>query len=240
MKTGYIHSFESMGLVDGPGIRTVVFFQGCSLRCSYCHNPDTWDYGKGQQYTVDDLMKKINRFKPYFKNGGGVTFSGGDPLMQPQFLIECLKACKASGIHTTIDTSAFGIEKYYDEILKYTDLVLLDIKHFDNDGFIEITGHGMQHLLKFIECLNASSCKVWIRHVVVPGITDSEDHIKNLANFIKQIKDIEKIELLPYHTLGAHKYENLNIPYKLKDVPPMNKARTRELEEMIKKEMQMK
>lgn len=237
MKTGYIHSFESMGLVDGPGIRTVVFFQGCTLRCSYCHNPDTWDFNKGKEYTAMEVVNKIRRFKPYFKNNGGVTFSGGEPMMQAEFLIECLKECKKEGIHTVIDTSAQGLSKYYAEILKYTDLVLLDIKDITNEKFKLITGQSIDHLLKFIQFLNASDCKVWIRHVVVPGLTDSTKHIEDLIAFIKQINNVEKVELLPYHTLGVHKYNNLGLSYKLKNVPPMDKINTKELEAHIKKEL---
>lgn len=239
MKTGYIHSFESMGLVDGPGIRTVVFFQGCALRCSYCHNPDTWEFNKGKEYTVMDVINKIRRFKPYFKNNGGVTFSGGEPLMQPEFLIECLKECKKEGIHTVIDTSAHGISKYYSEILEYTDLVLLDIKDISNEKFKLITGQNIDHLLTFIDSLNKSKCKVWIRHVVVPGITDSKDHINGLISFIKNINNVEKVELLPYHTLGVHKYNNLGLSYPLKNVQPMDKLKTKELEAYIKKELQI-
>lgn len=233
MLTGRVHSIESMGLVDGPGVRTVVFLQGCKLRCSYCHNPDTWAMDGGTEMAPEDLLKKILRFKPYFeKSGGGVTFSGGDPLLQPEFLLEMLKLCKEKGIHTTIDTAGYGFGDY-EEILKYTDLVLLDIKHVDDIGYKNLAGKSKRGLLMFLEALNKSNCKVWIRHVVVPGITDSEEHIDKLAEIIKDIKNVEKIELLPYHTLGVTKYEKLGMPYRLSEVEPMDKKRNKELENRL-------
>ncbi|MCY6957066.1 pyruvate formate-lyase-activating protein [Clostridium brassicae] len=232
MINGRIHSFESMGLVDGPGIRNVVFMQGCPLRCLFCHNPDTWDFNSGTEISSKDLINKIIKFKPYFRNNGGVTFSGGEPLMQPEFLLEMLKLCKENNIHTAIDTSGYGIGNY-DEILKYTDLVLLDIKHVNNEDFKTITGVTIDKLKEFIEAINFSNTKVWIRHVVVPGITDSDSHIKELKNFIKTIKNIEKIELLPYHTLGVEKYQILKKDYKLKHIKPMDKVLCKSLEKKL-------
>lgn len=229
MTIGRIHSFESMGLVDGPGIRNVVFFQGCPLRCSFCHNPDTWKFNGGYEVKPEDLIKKILRFKAYFKREGGVTFSGGEPLMQPEFLLEILKLCKEQGIHTALDTSGYGHEKI-EEILSYTDLVLLDIKHVHEEGFKFITGQSIENLLRFIKILNSSKSRVWIRHVVVPGITDSLDHINKLANIIKTIHNVDKIQLLPYHTLGVHKYENLNYTYQLQNLEPMDKNKCLSLE----------
>lgn len=232
MITGHIHSFESMGLVDGPGIRNVVFLQGCPLRCSFCHNPDTWNFNGGYEITPEELVKKIIRFKPYFKNNGGVTFSGGEPLMQPEFLLETLKLCKENNIHTAIDTSGY-YNGNLNEILKFTDLVLLDIKHVDNFSFKSLTGVSMERLLNFIKTLNNSNCKVWIRHVVIPEITDSIEHIKSLKKIINTINNVEKIELLPYHTLGVNKYKNLNIDYKLKDVQPMRKNKLKTLQQIL-------
>jgi pyruvate formate lyase activating enzyme len=235
---GRVHSIESMGLVDGPGVRTVVFLQGCKLRCSYCHNPDTWAMDGGNEMTPEELLRKIMRFKPYFeRSGGGVTFSGGDPLLQPEFLLEMLKLCRENGIHTTIDTSGYGFGQY-DEILSYTDLVLLDIKHVDDFGYKNLTGRSKHGLDQFLEALDRSDVRVWIRHVVVPGITDSDEHIEKLKAIIKDIKNVEKVELLPYHTLGVQKYEKLGIPYRLENVKPMNKEKTklleRELNDFIK------
>lgn len=237
MVKGFIHSIESMGLLDGPGIRTIAFFQGCALRCSYCHNPDTWKLSTGKEYTPADLIKIVERFRPYFKNSGGVTFSGGDPLMQPEFLIQCLKLCREKGIHSTIDTSGIGISDYYEEILTYTDLVLLDLKHVDEEGFKELTGHSMEELKKFLKTLKKVKNKVWVRHVIVPGITDSEEHLDRLAELINTIDNVERIELLPYHTIGAHKYEQLNIPYKLKDLHPMDKEKTKELQKYLESKL---
>ncbi|AWI06530.1 pyruvate formate-lyase-activating protein [Clostridium drakei] len=237
MTLGKMHSFESMGLVDGPGIRTVVFMQGCSLRCAYCHNPDTWNFQGGTEITPEELVKKIVRFKPYFKNGGGVTFSGGDPLMQPDFLIEALKLCKEQGIHTTIDTAGYGVGKY-DEILKYTDLVLLDIKHVDDCGYRNLVGQSKKGFDEFLQAVQEANTKLWIRHVVVPGITDSEEHIKKLASIIKSIKNVEKVELLPYHTLGVEKYNKMGIEYKLSNVDSMNKEELNKLYKILNKEME--
>ena len=234
MIKGRIHSIESMGLVDGPGIRTVVFFQGCALRCAYCHNPDTWGLNGGTEISSEELMKKILRFKPYFqKSGGGVTFSGGDPLLQPDFLLEMLKLCKENDIHTTLDTSGYGLGNY-EEILKHVDLVLLDIKHVDDLGYKNLTGKSKKGLDTFLEALCNSGTKLWIRHVVVPSITDSEEHIAKLGNIIKTIPNVEKVELLPYHTLGKEKYEKLGIQYRLENIEPLEVDKVRKLEKIIK------
>ena len=195
MLKGKIHSIESMGLVDGPGIRVIVFMQGCALRCKYCHNPDTWVTEGGKEYTPEEIVNKIKRFKTYFeRSGGGVTFSGGDPLRQPEFLIETLKRCKEEGIHTCLDTSGVGLGEY-DEILKYTDLVLFDVKHVTREGYKNVTLMEIDESLKFIEALNRNNTKVWIRHVVVPNLTDGEEHILELTEFIKKINNVAKIEL---------------------------------------------
>lgn len=223
MLTGNIHSIETMGLVDGPGVRVVVFLQGCSLRCKYCHNPDTWAFNCGKEYTPKELIKKISRFRTYFqKNGGGVTFSGGEPLKQPEFLLESLKLCKEAGINTCIDTAGYGFGEY-DEILKYTDLVLFDVKHFTREGYKNITQMEIDNSLVFLEAMKKNNTKMWIRHVVVPGITDGEEHIKAFKEFIKDIPNVEKVELLPYHLLGQNKYEGLGIKYPLEGIPAMDK-----------------
>lgn len=237
MTMGRIHSFESMGLVDGPGIRCVVFMQGCALRCAYCHNPDTWAFSGGTEMTPQELLKKIIRFKPYFKNNGGVTFSGGEPLMQSEFLIEALKLCKEAGIHTVIDTAGYGIKKYYDEILKNVDLVILDIKHVDNEGYENLVGKGKNGFDEFLEAVQRANTKLWIRHVVVPGITASEEHIRKLAKIIKDIRNVEKVELLPYHTLGVDKYKAMGLDYKLIDIDSMDKKDIDKLEKILKEEL---
>jgi len=228
MVKGNVHSIESMGLVDGPGIRTVVFLQGCALRCKYCHNPDTWAASGGEEYTPEELVKKIERFKTYFaSSGGGVTFSGGEPLRQPEFLLEALKLCKSKGINTCIDTAGYGFGDY-DEILKYTDLVLFDIKHFTPEGYKNVTLMNIDESLKFLESMKRNNTKMWIRHVVVPGLTDDIEHLKELKKYIDKIPNVEKVELLPYHLLGANKYEVLGIKYPLENVEAADK-------ELIKK-----
>lgn len=228
MVKGNVHSIESMGLVDGPGIRVVVFLQGCALRCKYCHNPDTWATNGGEEYTPEQLVNKIERFKTYFaSSGGGVTFSGGEPLRQPEFLLETLKLCKSKGINTCIDTAGYGFGDY-DEILKYTDLVLFDIKHFTPEGYKNITLMNIDESLKFLEAMKRNNTKMWIRHVVVPGLTDDVEHLKELKKYIDEIPNVEKVELLPYHLLGTNKYEGLGIKYPLENVKAMDK-------ELIKK-----
>jgi len=223
MIKGRIHSIESMGLVDGPGIRVVVFFQGCALRCKYCHNPDTWAMEGGEEYTAERLVKKISRFKSYFdRSGGGVTLSGGEPLRQPDFLIEVLKLCKENGIRTCVDTAGYGFGNY-DEILKYTDLVLFDVKDITREGYKNVTLRDMDESLNFLEAMKRNNTKMWIRHVVVPGMTDGEEHIKSFKEFIQDIPNVEKVELLPYHLLGVNKYEMLKIPYPLEGVASMDK-----------------
>ncbi len=224
MTNGYVHSIESMGLVDGPGIRTVVFLQGCSLRCLYCHNPDTWDISsdKAKIMTPDELIGRLVRFKSYYGTDGGVTFSGGEPLMQPDFLAEALSLARMNGIGTALDTAGVGLG-FYDDILENTDLLLLDIKHYDPQKYREITGKSITEFEKFLEDAQRYGVRIWIRHVVVPSLNDSDGHFIGLERYLKEIKNIEKVELLPYHTLGVHKYRGMGLNYRLKDIPPMNK-----------------
>lgn len=231
MNKGKIHSIESMGLVDGPGIRVVVFFQGCALRCLYCHNPDTWSENEGQEYTAEDIVKKLARYKAYFNtSGGGVTFSGGDPLRQPEFLLEVLKLCKKEGIHTCIDTSGVG-KGNYEEILDYTDLVLYDVKHLTEEGYLDMTGVKYGEAQKFLDACIKKGTKLWIRQVVLPGKTDSEDYMEKLKEFVDSLENVEKVELLPYHLLGVNKYEVMGINYRLDGVEAMDKDKCRQLHE---------
>lgn len=230
---GRIHSIETMGLVDGPGIRVVIFFAGCRLRCAFCHNPDTWSLDSGKEVSEIDLVEKVKRYKNYFdKSGGGVTCSGGEPLMQPEFLIAFLKMCKENGIRTAVDTAGFG-RGMYGEILKYTDLVLLDVKHIDADGYRKLTGGDMKEFYKFLDEVNKSDAEVWIRHVMVPGITDNYESMDKLINIIKKVKRVTKFEVLPYHTLGVKKYNELGIEYRLKDVKPMDKDKALKFENYV-------
>lgn len=230
---GKINSIETMGLVDGPGVRFVVFMQGCPLRCRFCHNPETWNVnGKSDSYTPEELIKKILNYKPYFKHNGGVTFSGGEPLMQKEFLLECLKLCKKENIHTCIDTA--GTIPDCKEILKYTDLVMFDIKGTNKDNYKDMTGANIDTSLEFLKLCEEMNKKIWIRAVIVPGINDTKEYINELISFVKPLKNIEKIELLPYHTLGVHKYEDLGLNYSLKGVTDMDKNTCKKLEEMLK------
>ena len=230
---GKINSIETMGLVDGPGVRFVVFMQGCPLRCKFCHNPETWKLnGKADNYTPEELIKKILNYKPYFKRNGGVTFSGGEPLMQKEFLLECLKLCKQNDINTCLDTA--GSIPDCEEVLKYTDLVLLDIKGTNKENYKEMTSGNFDNSVKFIKLCEKMNKKLWLRVVIVPGINDTKEYIDELIKFIKPIKNVENIEFLPYHTLGVHKYEELKIDYPLKDVKDMDQDKCKKLEDMLK------
>lgn len=222
-----IDSIESFGLVDGPGIRAVVFFNGCKLRCKYCHNPEMWTK-KEENYTPQKLVEKIKRFKPYFKDRGGVTFSGGEPLLHSKFIIETAKILKEENIHITLDTSGVGLNDY-EEVLKYIDLVILDIKHTSKEGYKELTNLDIYHVEKFIEDLNKSNKPVWIRQVIVPGLMDNKEYIDSLVNYIKKIKNIQRVDFLPYHRLGREKYLTLNIPYPYEDKQDMDKEKCNEL-----------
>ncbi len=229
---GRIHSIETLGALDGPGIRVIVYLQGCPLRCAYCHNPDTWAFDQGEEIDVDTLVKKVMRYKYYFADNGGVTFSGGEPLMQGKFLLECLKRCKEEGIHTTIDTSGVG-NGDYDEMLQYTDLVILDIKHENRQIYKNITGIEMDQYNKFKQAVIDANQKVWLKHVVVPELTDSHEHINGLKDEIFSFNNIEKIELLPYHTMGISKYKQLGIPYPLEGYDEMSSDEVKKLQKKI-------
>ncbi|WP_251861081.1 pyruvate formate-lyase-activating protein [Clostridium sp. Marseille-Q2269] len=229
---GKIHSIETMGLVDGPGIRVIIFFQGCQLRCVYCHNPDTWRLNGGIEISSDEVIKKVSRYKPYFKQTGGITCSGGEPLMQPDFLLEVLKKSKSEGIHIALDTSGVGIGNY-EEILKYVDLVILDIKHIDEKKYFDICGKNMEEFNKFRSIVNKLNKKLWLRHVVVPGINDTIEHIYKFKDYTNTFNNVEKIELLPYHTLGVNKYESMGINYKLKNVKPLSNDKIEELRKLL-------
>lgn len=219
MKKCSINSIETFGLADGPGIRTVIFFNGCNLRCKYCHNPEMWNISDGN-YNKDEIIKKILRCKSYFRNNGGVTFSGGEPLLHSEFIIEMIKELKENSIHVALDTAGYSTNY---KVLDYIDLVILDIKHTDKLGFKNLTGGNIDIVDKFILELNKRNIKVWIRQVIIPDITDSIEYIISLNDYIKKINNVEKIEFLPFHYLGKEKYEVLNIPYPFKDKEEMDK-----------------
>ena len=233
-----IHSIETMGALDGPGLRIIFFLQGCPLRCLYCHNPDTWQVDKGIFITDEDIVGKALRYKPYFKNNGGVTFSGGEPLLQAKELVDILKTLKSHGLHTAIDTSGyFNVsDAVIIELLQYTDLVILDIKHENAELYKKITGHSIDKYLHFKDILiNKANCKIWLKHVVVPGLTDNPQHIKNMEKEVRTfpLERVEKFELLPYHTLGKSKYEALGIDYALSDTPEMQMDDIDEIKKLI-------
>lgn len=231
MTKGSIDSFETFSTLDGPGIRTVVFLNGCKLRCLFCHNPEMWNL-KEKNFTPEEVVQKILRNKPYFKNGGGVTFSGGEPLLQIDFLIETCKLLKNENIHIALDTAGVGLGNY-DEILSLVDLVIFDIKALDDVNYMEMNGNKICESLKFLECCQKHNKKMWIRQVIVPGINDSESYIDLLANFIKNLKNIEKIELLPFHTMAFDKYQKLNLNNPLKDKVNMDKEICSKLEKKL-------
>ena len=231
MTKGSIDSFETFSTLDGPGIRTVVFLNGCKLRCLFCHNPEMWNL-KEKNFTPEEVVQKILRNKPYFKNGGGVTFSGGEPLLQIDFLIETCKLLKRENIHITLDTAGVGLGDY-DEILSLVDLVIFDIKSLDDINYMKMTGNKISESLKFLECCQKNNKKMWIRQVIVPGINDSEAYIDSLAHFIKKLKNIEKIELLPFHTMAYEKYKKLNLDNPLKDKVNMDKEKCNKLEKIL-------
>ena len=225
MVLGNIHSYESMGTVDGPGLRFVIFLQGCPLRCKFCHNPDTWKIGEKKiQESAEDTLKKIKRYKNYFGKKGGVTVTGGEPLVQSDYVLELFKLCKKEGIHTALDTSGYIFNEKIREILKYTDLVLLDIKAIEIDN-----------TLKFLEYLNEIEKPTWVRHVVVPTITDDNELLEKTAQYISKFSNIEMVEILPYHTLGVFKYKELGMEYPLKDIEDLSYERKLEVMEIFKK-----
>ena len=238
MVKGRILSIETMGLVDGPGIRTVIFFQGCSLRCKYCHNPDSWDFLGGEVTDTETLMDKIRRFRPYFeRSGGGVTFSGGEPLMQKEFLLELLKKCKSEGIHTCLDTAGIG-DGDYDELLKFTDLVLFDVKALTSTEYKSLCGGDINKTQAFVDALARNRVDIVVRQVVVPEVNDSEEYMQRLADYIKcKLPTTIKVELLPFHKLGTHKYEKLGISDPYKDKDAMDKDKTEILYEKFFKDI---
>ena len=229
---GNIHSIETCGTVDGPGIRYIVFTQGCLLRCQYCHNADTWAFGTGKDMTADDILDDLQSYMPFIEaSGGGITVSGGEPLLQLPFLIDLFKKCKAKGIHTTIDSSGGCFSEspeflaLFDKLLQYTDLVLVDLKHIDREGHKKLTGKYNDHILAFARYLSDKGIPAWIRHVLVPGVTDVDEYLDRLGEFIGTLNNVEKVEVLPYHKLGVYKWEALGLKYPLADTNPPSEER---------------
>ena len=216
--SGYIHSYETMGTVDGPGVRFVLFLTGCPLRCQYCHNPDTWRLQNGSRATVDEVMEEIAKYADYLiESGGGITISGGEPLFQPEFLSHILRRCKEKGLHTALDTSGFLGRRMSDAMLADTDLVLLDIKSSNPEVYKAVTGVSIEPTLEFARRLDADDTPVWIRYVLVPGLTDDVENVAGAAAFLATLGNVERVEILPFHKMGEHKWEALNLEYQLKN-----------------------
>lgn len=234
--TGHIHSTESFGTVDGPGIRFVIFFQGCPMRCLYCHNPDTWEVGGGREVTAEELLAEYDSVKEFMR-GGGITCSGGEPCLQMDFLIELFEKARARGIHTCLDTSGVTFDKErpgkFERLISSTDLVMLDIKHIDSDGHRKLTGQGNENILDFADYLSDHGVPVWIRHVVVPGITDKEEYLYRLGRRLARIRTLKALDVLPYHTMGRSKYQQLGLEYPLGDTPPMSAEGAKKARETI-------
>lgn len=237
-----VHSIETFGAVDGPGIRFVIFMQGCPMRCQYCHNPDTWDYSGGREMTIEELMAEIRKYKHYFGDDGGVTVTGGEPMVQIEFVTELFKTLKEEGIHTCLDSSGVMFRRTgemfqkIENLIKYTDLVLLDIKHIDNDKHKSLTMHENTNILDFAKYLDENNVPIWVRHVLVPTITTDEESLKKLRTFLDGLKNVDKIEVLPYHTMGISKYEKLRLDYPLKDIPVPTKEQINIANEILKGE----
>ena len=237
---GAIHSVESFGSADGPGVRYIIFLQGCAMRCKYCHNPDTWASQKDvKMQTADELLKTALRYKPYWRETGGITISGGEALLQIDFLVDLCKKAKEQGVHVTIDTSGNPFTKEepffskFQELMKYVDLFMLDIKHIDNAKHEELTGQKNENILEMAKYLSENGKAMWIRHVLVPGITTDEKYLKELHDFIETLDTVERVEVLPYHTLGVFKWKELGLPYALEGVETPTKEQLDKANEIL-------
>lgn len=236
---GRIHSVESFGSADGPGVRYIVFLKGCNMRCQYCHNPDTWAKDGGELMTPEEVLKKALRYKTYWKEKGGITVSGGEALLQIDFVTELFRLAKEKGVNTCLDTSGnpFSLEEpfksKFDELMKYTDLFMLDIKHIDDTAHRKLTGQTNQNILEMAAYLSDHGKAMWIRHVLVPGITTEEDGLYRLRSFLDTLKTVERVEVLPYHTLGVFKWKELGIPYQLEGVDPPTKEQIDRAKEIL-------
>lgn len=230
---GLIHSFETFGTKDGPGIRFVLFMQGCSLRCLYCHNPDTWKLGNAKyELSPQETFHEIEKVKAFVR--GGITVSGGEPLLQSQFILELFEICKEHNVHTAIDTSGVLLNDQVKEVLKYTDLVLLDLKQINPEKYKILTGAPLESTLIFLEYLASIHKCVWLRYVLVPGYTDDKQDLIEWAQYTSQFKNVERVDILPFHQMAIHKWEELNIQYKLKDIEPPNQEQIKEAESIFK------
>ncbi|MDY2813533.1 MAG: pyruvate formate-lyase-activating protein [Dorea sp.] len=240
MTKGYIHSLESFGSVDGPGVRYVIFTSGCAMRCQFCHNPDTWNMQSGTPYTADELIEKALKYRTYWGSKGGITVSGGEPLLQIDFLTELFQKAKEQGIHTTLDTSGNPFtreEPFFDKfckLMEVTDLVMLDIKQIDEEQHKILTGYTNQNILDMARFLSDIKKPVWIRHVLVPERSDRDDYLERLQEFILTLKNVERVEVLPYHTLGVFKWKELGFEYQLEGINPPTKDRVENANRILK------
>lgn len=239
---GYVHSTESFGTVDGPGVRFVVFVQGCPMRCLYCHNPDTWEMNTGNQMDTDEIIAAYKRNEMFYANGGGLTVTGGEPLMQIDFVTELFQKAKEKNIHTCLDTSGIAYNENnndfitkLDKLMEVTDLIMLDIKHINPEQHKILASQPNDKILKFAEYTATKNVPLWIRHVVVPNLTDNEDDLFQLGYFIGGLSNLKALDVLPYHTMGKPKYEKLGKEYPLKDTPAMDKNKAVELKQFILK-----
>lgn len=230
---GYVHSFESLGAVDGPGLRFVVFLQGCPLRCAYCHNPDTWAFGQGQPYTPEQAAQKALRYAPYWKGSGGVTLSGGEPLMQPGFCAQLFRLLREQGVHTALDTSCMGALSDARSVLAQTSLVLADVKFLSEADYKKYTGGSFVQVQAFLRLAEEMGVPVWVRHVVVPGLTDAPAHIRALGEFVRGFANVQKIELLPFRKLCLPKYEQMGISFPLRDTPEASEQGVAQLQKLL-------
>ena len=240
---GRVHSVESFGSADGPGVRYIVFLKGCNMRCKYCHNPDTWakcgENDGAKLMTPQEVLKTAMRYKAYWKQTGGITVSGGEALLQIDFVTELFKLAKEKGVNTCLDTSGnpFTVEEpffgKFNELMKYTDLFMLDIKHIDDEEHKKLTGQTNKNILDMAQYLSKNGKKMWIRHVLVPGVTDDEENLRGIRAFLDTLSNVKKVEVLPYHTLGVFKWETLGIPYTLKDVVPPTAESVRRAKEIL-------
>lgn len=239
MLKGYVHSTESFGSVDGPGVRFLIFLQGCAMRCRYCHNADTWRVGVGTEMTAGELLDRAERYRSYWGTEGGITVSGGEPLLQIEFLTELFREAKRRGIHTCVDTAGqpFSREEpffsRFRELLRYTDLLLVDIKHIDCAAHQKLTGHKNDNIFDMLRFLSDEQKPVWIRHVLVPGVTDDDRMLHRLRAFIDTLQNVEKIEVLPYHAMGAYKWKELGLAYTLDNTPPPAAERVKNAERIL-------
>ncbi|ASN61890.1 MULTISPECIES: pyruvate formate-lyase-activating protein [Latilactobacillus] len=236
---GYVHSIETFGSVDGPGIRFVAFLQGCRMRCEFCHNPDTWNIGSGEAYTADELIAKALPYKAFWGKDGGITCSGGESLIQIDFLIDLFKKCKAQGINTCLDTCGQPFtykEPFFSkfkELMKYTDLSMVDIKHIDPAGHKKLTGFSNEHILEMIEYMSNHGHHMWIRHVLIPERTDYDEYLTRLGDYIQTLNNVDRVEVLPYHTMGIVKYEKMGIKYPLAGIEPPTHDRVVNAERLL-------